>query len=77
MKPRPKPGCIVTSHPPRDPTIARSRWPAQSDARIVLRCPCSRPPQSGFARSWESMIQVAVGDRVLNYVDDFVCVVSI
>jgi hypothetical protein len=26
---------------------------------------------------WESMIQVAVGDRVLNYVDRFVCVVSI
>jgi hypothetical protein len=35
MKPRPKPGCIVASHPPRDPTIARSRRPDQSDARIV------------------------------------------
>ena len=35
MEPRPKPGWIVASHPPRDPTIARSRWLAQSDARIV------------------------------------------
>ena len=35
MKPRPKSGWIVASNPPRDPTVARSRWRAQSDARVV------------------------------------------
>jgi hypothetical protein len=39
MKPRRKPGWIVGSHPPRGLTIARSRWPAQSDARMVVPVP--------------------------------------